>query len=272
VSPGFLRALAIPLRAGRDLAEQDADTAAPAVVLSESVARAYWPDRDPARVVGEQIRIARFSLRVVGVASDVRFQHLDSAAWKGVYVPQTLVTRRIVTIVARTAGDPARLVGPVRDAIRAVDRDQAIAELGTLRDAAADRVAAQRFVTLLVGAFGLVALLLAALGVYAVVAFVVGQRTRDIGVRLALGASRHDVAAWTLRTGMAPVAVGLALGLAGAFAGARLLSAQLYEVSATDPVVLVGVVGLLALVALLASSVPAVRATRVGPLEALRGD
>jgi predicted permease len=272
VSPGFLRALAVPLRAGRDLVEQDGDTASAAVVLSEAVARAYWPNREPGRVVGEEIRFAGYHARVVGVAADVRYQHLDSAAWRGIYVPQTLVTRRIVSIVARTAGDPARLVGPLRDAIRAVDPDQPIAELGTLRDAAADRVAAQRFVTLLVGLFGVVALLLAALGVYAVVAFVVGQRTRDIGVRLALGASRHDVAAWTLRTGMTPVGVGLALGLAAAFAGARLLSAQLYDVSATDPLVFAAVVAVLAVVALLASSVPAARATRVGPLEALRGD
>jgi predicted permease len=269
ITPGYFRTMGIPLRRGRDLTAQDADTVAPGVVLSEALAQRYWPDRDP---VGEAIVFQSRPLRIVGVVGDVRYLRVDSTPTPAIYLPQRLMTRRIVTFVARSAaGDPAALVPAVRAAIRSVDRDQPITEIGPMRSAVAGAVAAPRLLTLLVGIFGALALLLAAVGVYGVVAYVVGQRTNEIGVRMALGARSRDIVAWTLRMGMTPVLVGLALGVAGSLVLARAVAAQLYEVSPTDPTVLASVAALLAVVSLLASGVPALRATRVDPTEALRG-
>ena len=141
-----------------------------------------------------------------------------------------------------------------------------------MRDAIGDAVAAPRVLTLLVGLFGVVALLLAAIGVYGVVAYVVGQRTNEIGIRIALGARSGDIVRWTLRTGLAPALVGLVVGGVAALALSRLLGAQLYDVSPTDPVVFGAVAGVLVLVALLASGVPARRAARVDPAVALRAE
>ena len=189
-----------------------------------------------------------------------------------VYISNRLMTRRIFTVVARTAGDPALTLGAVRDAIRKIEPDQPITEIGTTRDAIGDAVAAPRVLTLLVGLFGVVALLLAAIGVYGVVAYVVGQRTNEIGIRIALGAKSTDIVRWTLRTGLAPALVGLVAGGVMALAMGRLLGTQLYEVSPTDPVVFGGVAIGLAAVALLASGIPARRAARVDPAVALRSE
>jgi putative ABC transport system permease protein len=189
-----------------------------------------------------------------------------------VYVSNRLVTRRIFTIIARTAGDPALTLAAVRDAIRTVESDQPITEIGTMRDAIGDAVAAPRVLTLLVGLFGVVALLLAAIGVYGVVAYVVGQRTNEIGIRIALGAKSADIVLWTLRTGLAPALVGLVAGGVAALLLTRVLGAQLYNVSPTDPAVFGGVALALVAVAVLASGVPARRAARVDPAVALRSE
>jgi putative ABC transport system permease protein len=269
VTPGYFRTMRIALEYGRDLTTQDGDTAAGAVVVSEAVARRYWPSRSP---IGEEIGFAHRRLRVVGVVGDARYTRVDSAAIPAIYIPQPLMTRRIVTIVARTnTSDAGALLPSLRAAIHTIDRDQPITEMGTMRDAVADAVAAPRFLTLLVGLFGVLALLLATVGVYGVVAYVVGQRTNEIGVRMALGARSGDIVAWTLRTGMTPVVVGLALGVAASLSMSRALAAQLYEVSPNDPVVFASVALILATVSLLASGVPAFRAARVDPTVALRG-
>jgi putative ABC transport system permease protein len=183
-----------------------------------------------------------------------------------------MMTRRIFTIVARTNGDPATMVKSVREAIRTVEPDQPITEIGTMHDAIGDSVAAPRVLTMLVGMFGAVALLLAAIGVYGVVAYVVGQRTNEIGIRIALGAKSADIVRWTLQTGLRPAMVGLVVGGVGALLLSRLLGAQLYSVSPTDPVVYGGVAIVLVVVAVLASGVPARRAARVDPAVALRSD
>lgn len=269
VSDGFLRALGIRLEAGRDLSEQDDDTAAAGAVMSAALARRHWPGRSP---IGEEIELQGRRLRIVGVAADVRYTSVQAEPVPIVYVPQQVMTRRIITVMARTAGDPARLLPAIRDAIRSVDRDQPITEMGTMRDAIGDAVAAPRVLTLLVGLFGAVALMLAAIGVYGVVAYVVGQRTNEIGIRLALGARSRDIVGWTLRTGLMPALVGLAAGGVGAMVLSRLLGAQLYDVSPRDPVVFAAVPLVLLLVALLASGVPARRAARVDPAVALRAE
>jgi putative ABC transport system permease protein len=211
-------------------------------------------------------------MRIVGVAGDAHYTSVQGEPVPIIYVPNRVVTRRIFTVIARTSGDPATLLSSVRDAIRSVERDQPITEMGTMRDAIGDAVAAPRVLTLLVGLFGVVALLLAAIGVYGVVAYVVGQRTNEIGIRIALGAQSTDIVGWTLRTGLAPALVGLVAGGAGALALSRLLGAQLYDVSPTDPIVFGVVAVVLLVVALLASGIPARRAARVDPAVALRAE
>jgi putative ABC transport system permease protein len=268
-SDGVVRALGLRLEAGRDLVEQDGDSATAGVVISTALARKHWPGRAP---VGEEIEFQGRRARVVGVAADARYATVQGDPMPMVYVPNTIMTRRIFTIVAKTAGNPALVLAAVREAIHRVERDQPITESGTTREAVGDAVAGPRVLTLLVGAFGVVALLLAAIGVYGVVAYVVGQRTNEIGIRIALGAKSADIVRWALGTGLVPALVGLIAGTVAALALSRLLGAQLYEVSPTDPVVFGGVAVVLVVVALLASSIPARRAARVDPAIALRSD
>jgi predicted permease len=268
-SDGIVRALGLRLEAGRDLTVQDADSGAVGVVISAGLARKHWPGRSP---VGEEIEYQLHRMRIVGVAGDARYTSVQGEPVAIVYVPNRLVTRRIFTVIARTAGDPAASLTSVRDGIRAVERDQPITEIGTVRSAVGDAVAAPRVLTFLVGAFGIVALALAAIGVYGVVSYVVGQRTNEIGIRMALGAKSVDIVRWTLGTGLTPALIGLAGGTIGALAVSRWLSAQLYEVSPRDPFVFVGVAAVLTMVAGLASGVPARRAARVDPAVALRSE
>jgi predicted permease len=268
-SDGIVRALGIRLEAGRDLTVQDSDTAAAGAVISANLARRHWPGRSP---IGEQIEYQGARLRIVGVAADARYTSVQGEPVAMVYLSNRVMRRRIFTVIARTAGDPATILPAVRDAIRAVERDQPITEIGTMRTAIGDAVAAPRVLTLLVGLFGIVALLLAAIGVYGVVAYVVGQRTNEIGIRIALGARSADIVRWTLRTGLVPALVGLVGGGVAALVLSRLLGTQLYDVSPTDPIVFGGVAIALVVVALLASGVPARRAARVDPAVALRAE
>jgi len=271
-SDGIVRALGVRLEAGRDLTKQDGDSVAVGVVISAGLARQHWPGRSP---IGEEIEIPPAGgqrARIVGVAGDTRYTSVQGAAVPMVYIPNHIMTRRIFTVVARTTGSPERALSAVRDAIRSVERDQPITEMGTVRSAVGDAVAAPRVLTLLVGAFGVVALLLAAIGVYGVVAYVVGQRTNEIGIRIALGAKSADIVQWTVRTGLTPALVGLVVGTVAALGLSRLLGAQLYEVSPKDPVVFGGVAIVLVMVAVLASGIPARRAARVDPAIALRAE
>ncbi len=271
VSREFFRTMGIALLGGADLSSDISDSAALEVVVSEAAARRYWPDRSP---VGEELQMGEVRLTIAGVAADVRYAAVDTASAPAIYVPSRLMSRRVVTFVARArAGqDPAALVPAMRTAIRAVDHDQPFTRIGTMADVVGEAVAAPRFLTMLVGAFGGLAMLLAAIGVYGVLSFLVGQRTNEIGVRLALGAQPRDVAAWALRTGMVPVLAGVGIGTAAALAIARGLDSQLYQVSATDPMVFASVAGVLIAVSLLASGIPAIRAARFTPTVALRHD
>ena len=268
-SDGIVRALGLRLIAGRDLVEQDGDSGAIGVVVSAGLARKHWPERSP---VGEEIEYQGRRMRIVGVAGDARYTSVQGDPTPMIYVPNNIVTRRIFTVIARTGGDPETLLPALREAVHSVERDQPITEMGTTRDAIGAAVAAPRVLTLLVGAFGVVALLLAAIGVYGVVAYVVGQRTNEIGIRIALGAESSDIVQWTIKTGLTPALVGLAAGSAGALALSGLLGAQLYEVSDKDPSVFAGVAAVLVIVAILASGVPARRAARVDPAIALRSE
>jgi ABC-type antimicrobial peptide transport system permease subunit len=269
-SPGYLRAMGIPLLAGQDIDAIAGDsTAGPAAVISRRMAERFWPGRSP---VGETFVFSGIPTRVIGVAGDVRGARLDSISGFTAYVPDRLMPRSAMSMVVRTSGDPALLSAPVRAAIREVLPNQAFQEIVPFRNKLSEAVSTQRFFTVLVAIFGVLALALAAVGLYGVVSYTVRQREREMAVRLALGAPPRRVLALMLRQGMTPVAVGLAIGLAGAFAITRILRSLLFEVSATDPTTFVAVAALLGLVALVASYLPSRRAARVHPAVTLRGE
>ena len=244
-------------------------TAAPTAVISRRMAERFWPDRS---AIGEMFAIGETEIRVTGIASDVRMQRLDSAPEFTAYVSPALMSRSHMSLVVRTDGDPTALVRPVQAAIREVFPNQAFEEIVPMRDKVGEAASTPRFFTVLVSIFGVLALVLAAVGLYGVVSYVVSQRQREIGVRVALGAPPGGVVALMLRRGMAPVVAGLAIGVVVALFATRLLGALLYGVSATDPTTYVAVALLLATVGLVASWIPSRRAARVDPTVALRAE
>jgi predicted permease len=270
VSPGYLEALGIPLLAGEDIDAVAGDsTAVPSAIISKRMADRFWPGQNP---LGKSFVVGPRTVRVIGVAGDVRSTRLDSIAGYMAYVPERMMQRVHVSLIVRTDGDPARLAGPVRAAIREVLPRQPILQIVPMQDKVAAAASTPRFFTTLVSVFGALALMLAAVGLYGIVAYVVRHREREIGVRVALGASPASVVGLMVRRGMAPVLAGLAVGLALALFATRLLRSLLYEVSESDPVTFVGVAALLAAVALVASWLPSRRAARVDPTITLRAD
>jgi predicted permease len=271
LSPGYLKALGIPLLQGQDIDAELADTTVRnQAVISRSMAERFWPGRSAVGEVFYVLLGRPVPVRVVGVAGDVRQMRLDSVAGFTAYVPESAMPRSHMSLVVRTNGDPARLVAPVRAAIREVFPNQAFEEVVPMRTKLAEAASTPRFFTVLVSLFGALALVLAAVGLYGVVSYVVGQRQREIGVRVALGAPPGGVVALMLWRGMLPVVAGLALGIVVALGTTKLLETLLFDVSATDPLTFVAVAALLGGVALLASYLPSRRAARVDPTVALR--
>jgi predicted permease len=268
VTPGYFRALGIPVLAGRAFNDRDGEEH-PAIVVNRALARQVWPG-EPA--VGKALMLGEFRLEIVGVVGDVRSAGLAADPGSAVYVPSTLAPRSTMKLFVRTASDPLALAGAVREAIWQVDRDLPISEVAALPQVVAADVARPRFLSVLLTLFGALALTLAAIGLYGVVAYGVGQRTHEIGIRMALGAGRARVLRNVVGQGMRWTLLGLALGLAGAFAATRLLAGLLFGVAPTDAVTFAGVALLLAAAAALASWVPARRAAATDPLTALRSE
>ncbi|HEV2860568.1 MAG TPA: ABC transporter permease [Pyrinomonadaceae bacterium] len=273
VTPDYFRALGVPLRAGRELGERDGAEAPPVVLVNETTARKYWPGADP---VGRRVKLGPGAqgpwVTVVGVVGDVRNFGLESEAKPEVYVPHRQSPQSRMRLVLRTDGDPLSLVPAVRSAVRSLDAELPFSQVATMEELLARSVAQRRLSTLLLGVFAGTALLLAAIGIYGVMAYSVTQRTREIGIRMALGARRGDVVRMVLRQGMALALAGVACGLGGGLVAARLMRGLLYGVSAVDPLTFVGMAGVLTCVALLACYVPARRATKIDPLVALRAE
>jgi predicted permease len=269
-TPGYLRAMGIPLLAGQDLDAVYGDsTVGRVAVISRGMAERAWPGKSP---IGETFVFANRPVRVIGVVGDVRSTRLDSIGGFTAYMPDRSMPRAAMSLVIRTNGDPTRLTGPVRAAIREVMPRQAFQEVVPFREKLSEAVSTPRFFTVLVGIFGVLALALAAVGLYGVVSYTVRQREREMAVRLALGAPPARVLTLMLRQGMMPVAVGLAIGLVGAIAVTRIMRSLLFEVSATDPATYVAVAVLLGAVGLLASYLPSRRAASVHPALTLRGE
>ncbi len=269
ITPDYFRTIDTPILRGRALNTGDRQDTAPVLVINEALARKYFPDVDP---VGQKISFWGQSREVVGVVRDVRFRGLASGADPAVYPSLLQTPISSLAVVIRAQGDPASLIPALREAVRSADPDVALYNIKTADTLLTESLGAPRFQTTLLSAFGAAALLLAALGLYGLLAYAVTRRTREIGIRAALGARRADLVRMILREGFGRCLLGLVFGVAASFAAARLLSGMLYGVGAADPMVIAGVVGVLLVVALLASYLPARRAANVDPMTALRAD
>ncbi len=272
VSPGYFETMGIPLRRGRLLDDHDRAGAAPVVLISESVARRRLPGVDP---IGQRLRIGEGWLyTVVGVVGDVKQVSLALSESDAVYTTGTQwrFADNTMSVVVRTRGDPAAVAPAVRRAVWSVDKDQAIVRVATMDNLVAASAAERRFALILFEAFALAALVLAAAGIYGVLSGSVAERTREIGVRSALGATRGRILGLIVRQGMSLTGLGVAIGLAGAAVASRLIVTLLFGISRLDPVTYLGVIALLGGVAALACTVPAWRAARVDPVSTLRAE
>jgi putative ABC transport system permease protein len=277
ITPDYLRTLNIPLRAGRMFDDRDTGTSPEVVLINEEAAHRFWPDRNP---LGQQLHLgarltssARSGQKtIVGIVGNVKYGALDAATPPEIYLPHQQHPVPEITIAIRTLGDPMAFVAVARAELSAIDRELPISAIRPLTEVVRRSVAERRFLMLLLIAFATVAVLLAAIGVYGVLAYLVSQRTQEIGVRLALGASPRDVVRLFVREGVMLACIGLGAGLVGALAAGRTLSAMLFGIGPHDPVTFVGVAATLAASAVCASYLPAKRAARVEPMQALRAE
>ena len=270
INSDYFRTMDIGLRAGRLFNDGDAQGTPSVALLSESLARSLFPNEDP---LGKRLFVADSGAgwtTVIGVVGDIHHQGLDREIDWALYLSYRQTPRPGMALVLRTTGNPLSLAPALRSAVREVDSALPVYQVMTMNERLSNSVAARRVNLLLLGAFAALALLLAGVGVFGVISYVVTERTHEVGIRLALGAQRGDVLGLLIKQGMARVMIGVALGLIGAFALTRVMTALLFEVRATDPLTFAGVALLLSLVALLACYLPARRAARIDPMVALR--
>lgn len=274
-TPRFFQTMGIPLVRGRLFQEADRAGAAPVALISESMARRYFADRDP---IGKRIKVGGVRdpespwWTIIGVVGSVRSRAVDRVPEPEIYQSAAQRPGRGWSIVLRTDGDPGALAPALRETVWDLDPDMAISQLATLEDLFATSIAPQRFMSRLLAVFAALAVLLGAVGIYGVMAFMVSRRSREIGIRMALGASPGNVLRAIMRRGLALTVAGLLVGIAGAFAASRALAGLLFAVSPTDPPTLAAVAALLAATALFACYWPARRATRVDPMVTLRSE
>jgi putative ABC transport system permease protein len=280
VTPGYFKTMRVPLRAGRAFTEEDRRAAPRVMIVNETLARTAWPGEDP---IGKRVACCEGEpdkpvwKTVVGVAADVHSRGPAAELRPEFYLPMDQVPeeawswiQRAMTVMVRADGGSAAALTPaLREAVRELDPTVPVYNVATMSERLRDSTAQARFNTLLLSTLGGVGLLLAAVGIYGVIAYFVAQRTREIGVRMALGATGRDVLALVLRQGMAAVLAGVAVGVPAALLAGRALRAMLYGVGSADALTLVTVVAVLLAVALLASGLPARRAVRVQPTKAL---
>src|SRR5262249_9236111 len=279
VTNGYFETMGIALIRGRCFDDRDRVDSQPSVIISDSIAKRFWPDQDP---IGKRLKWGPPQattpwLTVVGVVADVKNGPLDQKTRAHTYQSYAQAAGGLAmfgpsNVAVRSSITPEALTNSVREAVGGLDPQLAINNIRTMTEVMETSISPRRFNTFLLSVFAGAALLLSAVGIYGVIAYSVVQRRREIGVRMALGASRGDVVGLIVRQGMLLAAVGIGLGLAGAVVLTRFLSALLYEVSPIDPLTMAAGGAALGLVALLATFVPAQRATKLDPVEALRSE
>jgi putative ABC transport system permease protein len=272
VSGHYFQAMEIPLLRGRFFNDQDTAANPRVIIVDDYMARELWPNQD---AIGKRVRCGSVDLNapwctVVGIVGRVKQYSLDSDSRIAMYIPHTQNPSRVLTAVLRSGSDPAALSGAVKKEIRQIDPDLPVYQVRTMTNFIEESLARRRFTMALLGIFAGIALLLAAIGIYGVMAYLVNQGTREIGIRLALGATQSGILGMVMRQGMTLALTGVGAGLIGAFALTRLLRSFLYGVQATDPLTFAAIALLLAAVALLASFIPARRASRIDPMISLR--
>jgi putative ABC transport system permease protein len=272
-TPGYFEVMQIPLRRGRHLAASDGPDNKKVAVITESLARRYWDGTDP---IGERVQFRLsgqpLDVEIVGIVGSLRHDSLDRVARDELFVPLTQNPFGSMTFVVRSAGDATSLLAPTRDAIWSVNAAQTIYRDATLDELVLKTVSPRRFGLSVVLTFAAVALLLSALGVYGVLSAIMTSRVREIGVRVALGASHRDIIRLVLQRGLVMTGLGVAVGLAASIASARLLESFLFEITPADPASLGVAAGVMTLVAALACYVPARRAAGADPVTVLRSD
>jgi putative ABC transport system permease protein len=274
VTPNYFSVMRVPLIAGRFFDQRDVDGATPAVIINETMSRQFWPGEDP---IGRRMKYGDLAgnapwMTIVGVVRDTRRTGVDAVVRPETYLPLAQSPSGGMTMVVRAAGDPANGINALRSAMRAIDPALPLFATRAVSELVGDMTAQRRLNTLLLTVFGAVAAVLAAVGVYGVLAYSVQQRTRELGVRVALGATTGTLLRLVLLEGLTLAGAGLVLGLLGALALGRVLTTLLFEVSAYDPATLAAIAGVAALTALMACVVPALRAVRLDPVNALRAE
>jgi putative ABC transport system permease protein len=272
ISPAYTSAMGIPLLRGRTFTDADNETAPLVGVVNATMARRFWTNGDPIgkRILRGHPGVDNQWVTIVGVVADTKLYGLDNPARLEVYYPYRQQPEADMNLVVRSAVDPASLTSAVRAAVATIDKDQPIFEVHTMQQLIDNSISTRRLTLVLLGIFSALALILAAIGIYGVIAYSVALRTHEIGIRMALGAQQEDVLRLVLGQGARIAFFGVAIGLAVAAALARLLSSLLFSVSSSDPVTFAAVAALLVAVALLACYIPARRALRVDPIIALR--
>jgi putative ABC transport system permease protein len=273
VTPGYLRTMSIPLMRGRALAEQDTENQPLVALVNETMAKELWPGEDP---IGKRVKFPGSQRdsqpwrSVVGVVRDVKQYGLDKKEPMQIYLPEAQYPTSFMTLVVRTASDPKNMMAAIKGEILAADPDQAVYDIATMEELLSDSISLRRFSMMLLIIFAALALALATVGIYGVISYSVTQRTREIGVRMALGAGRRDILKLVVGQGMRLTLTGIAIGVVASLAITRVMASLLYGVSATDAATFISIPVILAGVALGACLVPARRATKVDPMVALR--
>ena len=274
VTPDYFRAMRTPLLQGRAFTASDLLGSQAVAIIDQEFVRKYYADQNP---LGKRITFGARPgkqpewITIVGVVGHMMAEALDAKPRVQLYLPYAQrADIPFMSVAVRTTGDPLLMTRPVRDAIHGVDKDLPISNVKSMDDLLESSLGQRRLSMILLGAFSAIAMLLASIGIYGVLAYTVTQRSRELGIRMALGAARGRVLSLVIRQGMTLAVIGIIIGLVGAFALTRLLGSQLYSVTATDPATFIGVSLLLATIALVATLVPALRATRVDPVVALR--
>jgi putative ABC transport system permease protein len=266
-TPGYFATMHIPLLEGRDFEEGDVRGTPDVVVINQEAVRRYWPDESP---IGQRITFENRTRTVIGVVGDVKQSGLDIETRPEMFSPYYQVTVPFGTVLVRTKGDPAAMTSTVRGAMQEIDRDLPLYGIKTVNDVISDSVAPRRLNMLLLGIFAGLALVLAAVGLYGVISYSVSQRTREIGIRVALGASHKSVLRLVVGEGMVLASAGVVIGVTASFFLTKFMTTLLFGVSPTDPITFVAISVLLIGVSIVASVIPARKAMRVDPMVALR--